>query len=170
MDMLRELLESMNNPLPYKKLKDTPKEIRYGFVFEDTTFFVDFVVDVYNIDQQSQSMAAVMFYEVDENGQIVMGQTNKFKFPMRLFSTVKDIVEKNINVWDYIAFTTMESGGLVGLYKLMVKKYAVGQYHANMTDTSIGTLYIIGKHKLSPEVKALLAPAAEQIIRDKEGR
>jgi hypothetical protein len=168
MKMMRELIESLTTPLPYRKIRDTSSEIRYGFIYNDFTFFVEFYIKQYPTANTTQTMATVVFFEIDEDGNMVMGQTNKFKFPMQLFSTVLAIVQENINKWDYIAFTAMESGGLVGLYNTIVKKYATEPYHANRTDTDVGTLYIIGKQKLSKDIKQLLAVKAEQIIRDKQ--
>lgn len=163
---LNEIVESLTTPLIYTQIANTPQLLRYGFVFEEVTFFVDFDINHIMTNTIPIVIATVTFYEVSNTGVPAHEQTNKYENPLILFSTVKSIIDNNISNWDYVIFTAMEEGSRVGLYTRLVKKHT-SKFHVYMVHTALGTLYIIGKSVLDEDTKQLIATSAESIIRQK---
>ena len=155
---LKMYVESLTTILPYKKIIDTLELTKYAFIFNDDIYVVDF--DYKNAVELK--FAVLTFYMVDKNNKLIYDQTNKNKYASPCFGTVLDIIKQEKNNWNAICFTG-SGESRVGIYTQLFKKHASDMftYHQLLPE---GTLFIISKIKIQPELLTILVKTAEDII------
>ena len=152
-------MESATSVLPYKKLANTSTNVRYGFVFNDDPYVVDFD---YSNTSDNLRICVLTFYIPTEQGHKEYGTLNKGKYAGPCFGTLVDIVKQEKSNWDVLCYIGMGESR-VGVYRYLFKKNADRLFYYQQPMTS-GMIFVISKQQIPQHVLTTLTNTADRII------
>ena len=156
------LLGESNEPLPYHMVRNNAEELLYTFAYGDTYWFVDFQKNKIG-RQLGIVIAETTFYENPEN-KLIFSTTNKFTYSGSVFGTVVAIIQDVFAHLDAIVF--IGSADRISLYKRLIRKFAT-VYHTYRFDDNSGSLWVMCKEELQPDVLDVIQNHSANIIRNK---
>lgn len=159
-ELLKQLQETLDNPLQFKQVYTSASLTKYAFIFGDDLFNVDFNID----DLGGITLVTISFFLHLENEtanyQLVSKNTNA----LPVISTVNSIVKQFIasHHYDYITFTAIKEGSRVGVYNYMIQKMVPSKEYYCIAGNHEKNIYVVSKQPMSNELKQEIIKHSEQ--------
>lgn len=155
---LANLLESLTTILPHQLIENNSERKQYAIKCDELLFILAF-------EHMSPKHSVVLFYEYTEDNTKEFGNTNKFKYTGKLFATIINIIQQEIQHLDMLVYTA-SGNSRRSLYTSLAKKYSNSFVIYSLPTNSI-ELTILSRYRLTDQEKQQIVQVATERLTDK---